>query len=372
MNECFVVDHSRSPRVRKNGKFLDIHPVDLLSFSLTNLARKINIDSSKVSDVYAGCVTQVKEQAWCIARAAILASNWDINVPGVTINRLCGSSLQAVNFACDSIRANSQIIFAGGVEHMTRAPMFSDAGGEDSPLIHKFHPELVNQGLAAELIAKKYNISRMDCDLFSLNSHKKATNAIAKNYFSKSIFEVNGVTTDDNPRADSTIEKLNSLKTVFREDGVITAGNASAIVDGSAMICLASQKCLSENNLKPRAKIVAHAAVGSDPLLMLTGIEPAIKKLLKMASLKISDIDLFEINEAFAPVVIHAAKQLDINPDLINISGGAIALGHPLGATGAIILGNLIDDLERTNKKYGIAAMCIGLGMGIATLVELT
>jgi acetyl-CoA C-acetyltransferase len=258
--------------------------------------------------------------------------------------------------------------------------MFSDAGGEESPLLKKFHPDLVQQGVAAEILSEQFSISRRDADEFALRSQRLAKQALDNKVFAKSVISVpyrdeNGaeqiLNVDDNPRPDTTIEGLAGLKTVFKpEGGIITAGNASAIVDGAAAVLLASEDALKRHNLKPRARIVSQAAIGSPPRVMLTGPVEASKQALKSAGLRLEQIDLWEINEAFAPVPIMTMRQLDIDPERVNVNGGGISLGHPLGATGAMLIGTALDELERRQARYALVTMCIGLGMGIATVIE--
>ena len=327
-----------------------------------------------------GCVTQTGEQSWCIARSAILASGWPVSIPGTTINRLCGSGQQACNFVSSSIQAEEyNLAIGGGIEHMTRVPMFSDGGGEESPLIKKHHPDLVHQGLAAELISKEFNLSREEIDKFSCLSQQRAAKAQEEGKFKQSLIPVDYkdeegkdciLEEDDTIRAGTTLEGLSELKPVFKDDGVITAGNASAIVDGAAAVLFSNEKTIEELNLKPRAKVIASAAIGSDPLLMLTGPVAASRKVLGKAGLKIQDIDLWEINEAFAPVTLMTINELEIDPDKVNVNGGGISLGHPLGATGAMLIGTALDELELRDQRYALITMCIGLGMGIATIIE--
>jgi acetyl-CoA acyltransferase len=333
-----------------------------------------------VEDVLVGCVTQTLEQGWCVGRAGVLAAGWPFTVPATTINRLCGSGQQALNFAASSVQAGQyELAIGGGLEHMTRVPMFSDSGGEESPLLKKHHPDLVQQGMAAEILAEQFHITRNDADSFALRSQKLAKQAIDSNRFAKSVIPVpfkdehgveNTLAVDDNPRPETTLEGLGTLKTVFKENGIITAGNASAIVDGAAAILVASDNALKQYALTPRARVVAHLSIGSPPRVMLTGPVEATKQVLKRAGLSIKDIDVWEINEAFAPVPIMTMRELNIPEERVNVNGGGISLGHPLGATGAALLGTALDELERTKGKYALITMCIGLGMGIATVIE--
>jgi acetyl-CoA acetyltransferase family protein len=380
MSTCYIIDAVRTPRAKRKGKFSSVHPVDLLTYPLNAIVKRNNISPDKIEDVIIGCVTQTNEQGWCVGRAAVLASGWPYTVPATTVNRLCGSGQQATTFAASGVMSGIYgLVVSGGLEHMTRVPMFSDAGGEESPLLKKHHPDLVQQGLSAELLAQKYSISRKDADEFSLRSQKNAKRAIDENRFKKSLVPVEykdesgqfaSLSVDDNPRPETSIEALSGLKTVFKPDGIITAGNASAIVDGAASVLLASDEKCKELNLKPRARFLSMVSVGSEPKVMLDGPVAATELALKRAGLKKDDIDIWEINEAFAPVPLVLIKQLKIDIDKVNVNGGGISLGHPLGATGAMLIGTALDELERSNKKLALVTMCIGLGMGIASVIE--
>ena len=380
MSAAFIVDAVRTPRARRKGKFTTVHPVDLLTYPLNALCKRTQLAPELMEDLLVGCVTQVQEQAWCVGRAAVLAAGWPISVPATTINRLCGSGLQALNFAAQGVLAGQyDLVVAAGLEHMTRVPMFSDGGGETSPLLLKHHADLVQQGESAEILAERFKISRVDADTFALRSQTNAKLALEQGKFSKSIIAVpyrddQGVeqvlSRDDNPRPETTLEGLATLKTVFKPDGIITAGNASAIVDGAAAILVASEAALSQHSLKARARIVAQISIGSPPRIMLTGPIEASRQALKRAGLSVQQIDLWEINEAFAPVPIMTMRELGIDPERVNVNGGGISLGHPLGATGAMLIGMAIDELERRHERYAMVTMCIGLGMGIATILE--
>ena len=380
MSTAFIIDAVRTPRARRKGKFSKVHPVDLLTYPLNELTRRTNLPPEKIEDVLVGCVTQTLEQGWCVGRAGVLAAGWPFSVPATTINRLCGSGQQAINFASSAIASGTyDLAIGGGLEHMTRVPMFSDAGGEESPLLKHFHPDLVPQGMAAELLSADFGISRDEADSFAYLSQMNAKRALAEGRFSKSVIKVpypdetgaiQSLEQDDNPRLDTTIEGLRSLKTVFKEDGIITAGNASAIVDGSAAALVASERAIKAHGLTPRARVAAHAVIGSPPRVMLTGPIEASRQALKRAGLAVHEIDLWEINEAFAPVPILTIRELGIDPLKVNVNGGGISLGHPLGATGAMLIGVAIDELHRTQKRYALVTMCIGLGMGIATVLE--
>jgi acetyl-CoA C-acetyltransferase len=380
MKTAYIVDCVRTPRARKKGKFSGVHAVDLLTYPLNAIVARNALAPETIDDVLVGCVTQTQEQGWCVGRAAVLAAGWPHTVPATTINRLCGSGQQAVNFVAGGVLAGTyELAIGGGLEHMTRVPMFSDCGGEESPLLKKHHPDLVQQGMAAEILSEQFKISRNDIDDFALRSQVLAKQAIDQNRFAKSIIPVpykdeNGaektLDCDDNPRPETTKEALAGLKTVFKPDGVITAGNASAIVDGAAAVLVASESALKRHSLKPRARIVSQISIGSPPRVMLTGPIEASRRALQLAGLKVEQIDLWEINEAFAPVAVMTMRELHIAPERVNVNGGGIALGHPLGATGAMLLGTAVDELERTKGRYALVTMCIGLGMGIATVIE--
>jgi acetyl-CoA acetyltransferase family protein len=380
MKSAYIVDAVRTPRARRKGKFSSVHPVDLLTYPLNAIVNRNNVAPERIEDVLVGCVTQTLEQGWCVGRASVLAAGWPISVPATTINRLCGSGQQAVNFAAGSIQGGQyNLVVAGGLEHMTRVPMFSDYGGEESPLLKQHHPDLVQQGMAAEILSEQFGISRGQADEFAYLSQIHAKKALVEGRFKKSLVPVpfkdesgavRVLEIDDNPRTDTTLEGLNALKTVFKEGGIITAGNASAIVDGAAALLLASEDALKEHNLKPRARIVAQSVVGSEPRVMLTGPIEATRLALKRAGLMPHHIDVWEINEAFAPVPILTMREIRIDATRVNINGGGIALGHPLGATGAMLIGMAMDELERSKTQYGLVTMCIGLGMGIATVIE--
>ena len=377
MAEAYIVDACRTPRGRKKGTLSEVHPMDLFTVPLKAIVERNGIDPKEVEDVVVGCVTETDEQGTNIARGAVLAAGWPIDVPGVTLNRFCGSGQQAVNFAAQAVKSGAQdLVVAGGVESMTRVPMGKDMGPLPKSLMEKY--DLVPQGLSAEMIAEKWGFSREQVDRFALWSQEKAWQAIQEGRFDKSLVPVpcthNGeqklFARDEHPRPQTTLEGLMALNPSFKPDGRVTAGNASGIVDGAATVLLASEAAVKRLGLKPRARIVDQVIVGSEPVIMLTGPIPATKKVLQRTGLTIDDIDLIEINEAFAVVPLCVMQELDIDPAKVNVNGGAIALGHPLGATGAMLIGTLVDELERTNKRYGMATMCIGIGMGITTIVE--
>ncbi len=380
MNTAYIVDAVRTPRAKKKGKFASVHPVDLMTFPLNALVKRAHLPPELVEDVLVGCVTQTSEQGWCVGRAAVLAAGWPITVPATTINRLCASGQQAFNFAAQGVQCGQyQLVVAGGLEHMTRVPMFSDGGGEASPLLLKHHPDLVQQGEAAEILCEQFKITRADADSFALRSQANAKRALDEGRFAKSICPVpyrdesgaeKVLDRDDNPRPETTLEALSALKTVFRENGVITAGNASAIVDGAAAILVSGESALKQHNLKPRARVGSQASIGSPPRVMLTGPVEASRQALKRGGLSVKDIDVWEINEAFAPVPVMTMRELNIDPNKVNVNGGGVSLGHPLGATGAMLLGMAVDELERSGGRYALVTMCIGLGMGTATVLE--
>ena len=380
MNDALIIDAVRTPRAKKKGKLSGVHPVDLMTYPLNALVERNSFDPAAIDDVLVGCVTQAGEQSWCIGRAAVLAAGWPYTVPAATVNRLCGSGQQAVNFVAQGLLSGQyELAIGGGVEHMTRCPMFSDGGGEESTLIKQHHPDLVQQGVAAELLSEQYKVTRADIDEFAYQSQRKAKAASDGGHFKRSLIAVpykdeTGATqnfvADDNIRGETTVATLSGLKTVFKENGVITAGNASAIVDGAAAVLLTRADSAKRLSLKPRARIVASVSIGSPPRIMLSGPIEASRLALKRAGLKAQDIDLWEINEAFAPVPIITMRELEIDPARVNVNGGGISLGHPLGATGAMLIGTALDELERTSKRFALVTMCIGLGMGIATIIE--
>ena len=385
MAEAVILDAVRTARgKKKNGSLHGVHPMDLAAHVYNAALERTGVDPMTVDDVIMGCVTQVGEQGMNIGRGAVLASGMPVEVAGATVNRFCGSGLQAVNQGAQAIMSGMMdLVLAGGIESMSRVPMGSDAMGPGkgpaSPGLLKHFPNLVPQGVSAEMIAEKWKLTRDDVDGFALMSQERAANAIEKGYFKNEIVpvEVEGedgtrrmFDRDEHARPGTTREALGGLPTVFKKDGVITAGNSSGIVDGAAVVTLASAERAKALGIKPRAKIVSMSVVGSDPVLMLTGPIPAVGKALKKAGLTIDDIDLIEINEAFAPVPIVTAKETGMSMDRINVNGGAIALGHPLGATGAILVATVLNELERRDLRRGLVTLCIGYGMGIATIID--
>ncbi|WP_437588499.1 acetyl-CoA C-acetyltransferase [Sorangium sp. So ce1000] len=408
MRDVFIVDAVRTPRGRgKAGKgaLSGMHPQELLAQTLNRLADKTGIRKQDVEDVVVGCVTQAGEQGACIARTAILAAGWPDGVTGVTVNRFCGSGAQAVNFAAMGVMSGQQeVAIGGGVESMSRVPMGSDGAPLDgNNLALRKKLAMVPQGISADLIATIEGFSRDDVDRFALESQRKAERAAGEGRFAKSLFTVVDLDgkplldRDEHPRAGATMEALAKLEPAFASLGstpmgpggetvdalalarypqvgsirhVHTAGNSSGIVDGAAVVLLASGDYVKAHGLTPRARIRATATAGAEPVIMLTAPAPASERALKKAGMQARDVDLWEINEAFAAVPLQTARKLDIDLDRVNVNGGAIALGHPLGATGACLIGTALDELERAGKATALITLCIGGGMGVATIIE--
>ena len=383
MREAVIVEAVRTPLGRRNGKLKDIHPVVLGSLVLREVVRRAGIDPGQVEDVVFGNVSQVGEQSLNIGRNAWLAAGFPVETPATTIDRQCGSSQQAVHFAANLIQAGvCDITIAGGVESMTRVPMGSSAQGPGAP----FPPELmelydlVPQGISAELVARKYGITRQQMDEFAVRSHQRAAHATDSGYLQSQIMPVdvpvpgNGHTEvfdkDEGIRRNASYEATSSLQPAFNPEHSITAGNSSQITDGASAILIMSREKARELGLKPRARILAQAVVGCDPVLMLEGPIPGTAAVLKKAGLKLSDIDLFEVNEAFASVVLAWQKETGADLEKTNVNGGAIALGHPLGASGARLMNHLLYELERRDLRYGLETMCCGGGIGTATIID--
>ena len=381
-----IIDTVRTPLGRRNGALKDWHPVDLAGETLKALQERTGIDPGIVDDVIMGCVMQVGEQAVNVGRNAVLAAGWPDHVPGTTIDRQCGSSQQAAHFAAQGVMAGAyDIVVAAGVEVMTRVPMGSSMA--DGKFGFPFGPAvgaryaseggLVPQGISAELIADKWGLTRDELDAFGVRSQEYARRATDEGRFDREIIPVLGsdgtmVRTDGGLR-DTTLETLAALKPVFRseeEGGRVTAGNSSQITDGASAMLIMSEAKAKQLGLTPRARFVDFALAGADPRLMLTAPIPATQKVLARAGLTMDDMDLTEINEAFASVVLAWAKELHPNMDTVNVNGGAIALGHPLGASGARLMTTLLCELERTGGRYGLQTMCEGGGMANATIIE--
>ncbi|MGE7836606.1 thiolase family protein [Viridibacillus arvi] len=380
MIEVVIVEGVRTAVGRRKGMLSGYRSDELAAVVLDELVKRTGVNKAEVDDVILGCVTQSGEQAGNIARTAALIAGFPIHVPGVTIDRQCGSSQQAVHFASQAIASGDMdIVIAGGVESMTREPMFSNIR-EAKPserLTAKY--EIINQGLSSERMVEKWNLTREELDQYSSESHTKAFEAIENGHFTKEIVPVdvqleNGDTMsfaiDEGPREGSTVEVLGELKTVFDENGTITAGNASQMSDGASAVLLMSREKADALGLKPKVRIVARSVTGSDPTLMLTGPIEATKKVLLKAGLTIDEIDTYEVNEAFAQVPLVWLKEVGANPEKLNPDGGAIALGHPLGATGTKLLVTLMNRLERTGGRYGLLSICEGMGMANATIIE--
>jgi acetyl-CoA acetyltransferase family protein len=376
--DAYIIGACRTPRGRRKGGLAGVHPVDLCLAPMQATVQRTGIDPAQIEDVIIGCVTETDEQGACVARSAILAAGWPVEVPGVTLNRFCGSGQTAVNLAAHAVAAGAHdVVYAGGVESMSRVPMGADMGALPSSLTSRF--DLVPQGLAAEMVAEKWGYARQQLDEFALESQRRAWAAIQEGRFARSLVPVpvtrpdgtSGVVDrDEHPRPQSTLEGLMALPPSFRPDGRVHAGNSSGIVDGAAGVLLASKRGVDRLGLKPRARIVDTVVVGSEPVIMLTGPIPACEKILRRNGMSSKDIDLVEVNEAFAPVPMITMQEIGFPHDRVNVNGGAIALGHPLGATGAMLIGTVLDELERQDKRIGLTTMCIGLGMGIATIVE--
>jgi len=375
IQEPVIVDAVRTPIGRKKGTLSEIRPDDLGHIALQALLDRTGIDPNLIEDLVVGCVTQRGEQGGNIARLLGLRAGLPITVAGVSVNRLCGSGQQAVNFAAQQVMTGiGDVMIAGGVESMNREPMGSDIDkGFNPELLNAY--EIVFQGESAERIADKWEISREELDQFSLDSHKKLAKAQTEKRFESQIVPVklNGMSLDydEGVRPDSTLEKMATLPASFRpSDGKITPGNSSQISDGAAMLLVTSQEKAAELGLKPRAKFVGWAVSGVDPTIMLTGPIPATEKVLAKTGLTMDDIDTFEVNEAFASVPIAWGRDFDVNWEKVNPNGGAIAHGHTLGATGAILYTKAINELERIDGRYALVTMCIGFGQGVATILE--
>lgn len=399
MTEAYIFDALRTPRGKgkKDGALHSVKPVQLVAGLLRALQARNGLDTSQVDDIVLGCVTPVGDQGADIAKTAAMVADWDVSVAGVQLNRFCASGLEAVNIGAMKVRSGFEdFVVVGGVESMSRVSMGSDGGAWVMDPETNIHSNFVPQGIGADLIATLEGFSRADVDGFALRSQQKAARARADGSFAKSLIPVtdqNGIVLLDHDefiRADSTLEGLGQLKPSFemmgqmgfdatalrvyshveRIDHVHTPGNSSGIVDGAALMLIGSEAKGKELGLKPRARIVATAVTSTDPTIMLTGPAPATRKALAKAGLSVEDIDLFEVNEAFASVVMKFMKDMGVPEDKVNVNGGSIAMGHPLGATGCAILGTLLDELEKRSLRYGLATLCVGGGMGIATIIE--
>ena len=399
MTEAFVYDAIRTPRGKgkKDGSLYEVKPVNLLAGVLTELQHRNDFDTSKVDDVVMGVVSPVGDQGAVIAKVAALKAGWDFTCAGMQINRFCASGLEAVNLAAQKVRSGwEELVVAGGVESMSRVALGSDGGAWAMDPETNSVTGFVPQGIGADLIATLEGFSRQDVDAFALESQKRATQARASGYFDRSVVPVKDflgqviLAQDEFIKPQTTLEGLGSLKPAFEQMGcmgfdqvaltrypqverihhVHHAGNSSGIVDGAAAVLIGSEAAGKTHGFTPRARIVAAALSGADPTIMLTGPMPAARKALAKAGLRIDQIDLFEINEAFAAVVMRFMKEMKVPHDKVNVNGGAIAIGHPLGATGAMLISTVIDELHRRQLRYGMVTLCVGGGMGIATIVE--
>lgn len=380
MREVVIVEAVRTPVGKRKGLLSSVRPDDLAAKVLRELIRRSGISTGIVEDVIMGCVSQVEEQGSNIARLAVLMADFPIHVPGTTIDRQCGSSQQAIHFAAQAILSGDMdIVIAGGVESMTRVPLGSTQQKSTWSESLTSRYEMIHQGLSAERIAEKWGFSRHQLDEYSLESHRRALAAQEEGCFDREIMPVEVkledgsitvVKQDEGPRKGTSVEKLGTLKPAFIENGVIHAGNASQMSDGAAAVLLMSKEKALELGLKPRFRILKRAVVGSDPTLMLTGPIAATKQVLKKAGLSIEDMDTYEVNEAFAPVPLCWLEELKADPTKLNPNGGAIALGHPLGATGARLMITMMHELERSGGRFGLQAICEGGGMANATIIE--
>jgi acetyl-CoA acyltransferase len=382
MHEAVIVDAVRTPLGRRNGILSDWHPADLAAETLKSLAERSSLDAGLVDDVIMGCVSQVGDQTWNISRNAVLGAGWPESVPGVTIDRQCGSSQQSVHFAAQGVMSGAyDIAVAAGVESMSRVPMGSSAAtgrpfGER--MRERYQNNLIPQGLSAEMIADRWSLPREDLDRYAYDSHMRALRATEEDRFENEIVPievkaeglVDTVVRDEGIRPSTTPEALAALKPAFKEDGVVTAGNSSQITDGAAALLIMSSEKADELGLKPRARFVSFAVVGTDPVSMLTGPIPATEKVLGRTELSIDDIDVFEVNEAFAAVIGAWLRETGADWNKVNVNGGAIALGHPLGASGARLMTTLLNELERSGGRYGLQTMCEGGGLANGTIIE--
>jgi acetyl-CoA C-acetyltransferase len=400
MTDALIFDHVRTPRGRgkPDGALHEVTPVNLASQVLASLRDRNDLDTSRIDDVVFGCVSPVGEQGSCIARTAVLNAGYDQSVPGTQLNRFCASGLEAVNVAAAQIMAGQAgMTIGGGIECMSRIPMGSDSGAMHADPAVAYKTYFVPQGIGADLIASKYGFFRADVDAYAVASQQRAAHAWENGYFARSVIPVHDslggvlLERDQHMRPGTSLDDLAGLKPAFATigdqagfdavalqkypevefiDHVHTGGNSSGIVDGSAAVLLGSAATGKALGLKPRARIRAFASIGTDPTIMLAGPAPSAEKVLKRAGMIAGDIDLFELNEAFASVVLLYMQRLEIDHDRINVNGGAIAMGHPLGATGAMILGTVLDELERRDLSTALVNLCVGGGMGTATIIE--
>lgn len=402
MTDAYIYDAIRTPRGKgkKDGSLHEVTAVKLSADMLNDISARNNLeDTSQLEDVIWGNVTQIGEQGACLARSAVLYSDLDQSVPGLSVNRFCASGLEAVNLAANQVKGGAgNAYIAGGVESMSRVPMGMDGGAiaVDPYLAMKSY--FVPQGISSDIIATKYGFNRDDCDAYAVESHKRAVAATKAGYFERSrvaVRDQNGLeilSTDEQIREGTNMQGLGALNPSFKAMGEVMpgfdavaimkypelerinhvhhAGNSSGIADGAAAVLIGNAEFGKANGLKPRARIRATAKIGTDPTIMLTGPVPVTEKILRESGMSIGDIDLFEVNEAFASVVLRFMTYFNVDHGKLNVNGGAIAMGHPLGATGAMILGTMLDEMERADKETGLATLCIGSGMGAATIIE--
>ncbi len=382
--EAVIVSAIRTAVGRRNGRLKDWHPVDLMAQVLSALVQRAGIDAGQVEDVIVGCVSQAGEQSVNIARNAVLAAGFPEEVPGTTVDRQCGSSQQAIHFAAQGVMSGAyDIVIAGGIESMSRIPMGAPSQGPGKPfgplMEERYHHGLVPQGISADLVAQKWELTREELDAYSLESHQRAARATAEGRFASQILPIRvkdeqGNTFlfehDEGIRSETSLAKLASLKPAFKPDGLITAGNSSQISDGAAAVLIMERATAEQLGLKPRARFVSFAIAGDDPILMLTAPIPATQKVLRKAGMTLDQIDLVEINEAFASVVLAWQKATSADMERVNVNGGAIAVGHPLGASGARLATVLLHELERTGGRYGLQTMCEGGGLSNAMIIE--
>ncbi len=381
MAEAYIIDAVRTPVGRRNGGLSKVHPADLAAHTITSVLNRTGVDPAAVDDVMFGCVDALGPQAGDIARTAWLAAGLPEEIPGVTIDRQCGSAQQAISFAAQSIMAGvNDLVMAGGVQNMSMIPIgfaltatadlgFADPFSGSAGWVARYGTQEVSQFRGAELIAEKWDITRDQMEAFAYESHQRAIRAQDEARFDREIVPLNGVERDEGPRRDTTREKMATLKTLV-DGGRLTAALASQISDASAAMLIASERAVKEHGLKPRARIHHMSVRGADPIYMLTGPIPATKYALAKAGMTIDDIDLLECNEAFATVVLAWMKDVGIPHEKVNVNGGAIALGHPLGATGARLMTTLLNELERTGGRYGLQTMCEGGGQANVTIIE--
>ncbi|HET6816963.1 MAG TPA: acetyl-CoA C-acyltransferase [Mycobacteriales bacterium] len=379
MRDAVIVDAVRTPVGKRNGAYKDIHPVDLSAHVLNALAERTGIDPTVVEDVVWGTVSQVGEQALNVGRNAVLGAGWPESIPGTTVDRQCGSSQQAVHFAAAGVLSGQyDVAVAGGVEAMTRVPMGSSIGANvgfpfGPKMLARYEGQQINQGLGAEMIAEKWGLSRQQLDEFSLLSHERAASAVDSGAFEGQYAVVpdTGLQADEGIRRETTLEKLGSLKPAFKEDGVIHAGNSSQISDGSGALLITTSEKARELGLKPLVRLHTFALAADDPVIMLTAPIPATAKALAKSGLTIDEIGAFEVNEAFAPVPLAWLAETGADPKRLNPLGGAIAIGHPLGGSGAILMTRLVHHMVDNGIRYGLQTMCEGGGMANATILEL-